>query len=263
MTSPLLDIRNLHVRFTAKTNIWGRPTAYFHALRGISLSVAHGECVGVVGESGSGKSTLAGVVAGFVPASEGQVFYAGNALAHRRHGQKAPDIQMMFQDPQSSLDPVMRVWQIMTEGLAVRGVSRAVRRQKADELAQLVGLSDMHLDRYPQAFSGGQRQRIALARALALEPRLVILDEPTSALDVTVQARILNLLLDLRQRLGLSYLMISHDISVVRHLCHRIYVVRDGEVVEHGLTEHVMKNPKADYTRTLITTTPRVGDSLR
>lgn len=259
--SLLLEVRGLRVRFPTKHDAFGRPSRFHEALRGIDLSVRRGECLGIVGESGSGKTTVANAIVGLVEPSDGEILYEGRRVGpvQSRDRSIASEMQLVFQDPQGSLDPRMRVWSVIAEGLAIRGgMSRAAMRRRAIEIAVTVGLDGDALDRYPHAFSGGQRQRIAIARALALEPRLLILDEPTSALDVSVQAQVLNLLLDLQLSLGLTYVLVSHDISVIAHLSHRVVVMRDGEIVEEGPTATVLSTPSHPYTRALIAAVPRV-----
>ena len=233
------------------------------ALAGASLSVAPGECVGIVGESGSGKSSLANAIMGFVAPSKGLVTLDGRALqldSARRNRADRRAIQMVFQDPFSSLNPALRIATTLTEGLAVHAlVPRAARRARAAEALAEVGLSPDFLDRFPHQLSGGQRQRVAIARALIVEPRVIVLDEPTSALDLSVQAQILNLLLDLQDRRGLGYLFISHDLDVIRHLCHRVHVMLQGDIVESGLTTDVLDHPQHDYTRMLVAATPSMA----
>ena len=259
----VLEVRNLSVRFPTRRDWLGRPQEYIEAVRGVSLGVCAGECLGVVGESGSGKSTLAHALVGLVPLAAGMVRFkdTGNAAAPSGNGSRKSLCQMVFQDPQSSLDPRMRVWEIIAEGLEIRRLGSAgERRAEAEVWAMRVGLGREHLDRKAHEFSGGQRQRIAIARALILTPDLLILDEPTSALDVSVQAQVLNLLLALRESLNLAYLFISHDISVVEHMCEKIIVMRRGEVVESGITEIVVRSPRHPYTQALLSAVTRVGD---
>lgn len=254
MSNALLEIDNVSVRFARGT---------VNAVRGASLSLAKGTCVGVVGESGSGKSTLANVVMGLVAPSSGVVRRNGKVLPPRVEGRNADEkraIQIVFQDPNASLDPRMRVWDCMTEALQVQQkMPRRERLAVAVELGAAVGLQKDQIARYPHELSGGQRQRVAIARALAPDPELVVLDEPTSALDVTVQAQILNLLLALQDQRGLTYLLISHDIGVISHMCHHVAVMRKGEIVEQGDVDTVLTHPSADYTRALIAAVPRVG----
>ncbi|AOU96756.1 peptide ABC transporter ATP-binding protein [Acidihalobacter yilgarnensis] len=249
-----LTVTGLQIRYPVKRDWLGRPRAYAHALNGIDLSVARGETLGIVGESGCGKSTLAQALIGLVTPSSGHVRVAGMSST----GGLQP-VQIVFQDPNASLDPRMRVWRIITEPVFLRSRhSRAELRRMAAALAEQVGLRAEHIDRYAHEFSGGQRQRIAIARALASEPEIIVLDEPTSALDVSVQAQILNLLLSLQQRQNLTYVLISHDVSVIRHMADRVAVMYLGQIVEIGPARSVLGEPRHPYTRLLCESVPRV-----
>jgi peptide/nickel transport system ATP-binding protein len=256
----LLQITDLRVRFVTQRDAFGRPRAHFDALKGVSLDITEGECFGIVGESGSGKSTLAHAVLGLVPTAGGSIHYRGRALADGPPGDALRrEIQVVFQDPKASLDPRWPAWALITEAMEIQRVPAAARRGRAAELMQQVGLPLDKLNARAHAFSGGQRQRLAVARALALQPRLLILDEPTSALDISVQAQVLNLLLALQQQHGLTYLFVSHDLAVIRHMCHRLAVMKDGQVVESGPVHDVLTAPRAAYTRTLLAAVPTVG----
>lgn len=249
----VLALSKVTVRFPTGTDWLGRPTAQVHALNGIDLDVLRGETLGIVGKSGCGKSTLAQVLLGLLKPTEGQVAGAasGNSSA----------MQIVFQDPQSSLNSRMRVWRVITEPVFARSRRpRAELRRLAAELAAKVGLREETLDRYPHEFSGGQRQRIAIARALASDPDVIVLDEPTSALDISVQAQILNLLQDLQRERDLTYVFISHDISVICHMCSRIVVMYLGQVVEIGDAASVLAAPRHPYTRLLLRSAPRLGE---
>jgi peptide/nickel transport system ATP-binding protein len=259
----LLSLRDVSVEFPVGTNWFGRARATVHALSGVDLDIRKSETLGIVGESGCGKSTLAQVIMALQPPTAGKVVFEGVDLATadadtlRRTRRK---FQVVFQDPQSSLDPRMAVWRLISEPLYVAGEHGKGRlKQRAAELAEQVGLRREQLDRYPHEFSGGQRQRIAIARALALNPELVVLDEPTSALDVSVQAQILNLLMDLQRDLRLTYLFISHNIQVVRHISHRIAVMYLGQIVELGSAGDLLDRPSHPYTRTLLAAVPRLA----
>ncbi|MGE0006043.1 MAG: dipeptide ABC transporter ATP-binding protein [Parvibaculaceae bacterium] len=260
---PLLVLEKVVMRFPVGATWLGRPRAHVHALNGVDLTVFKGETLGIVGESGCGKSTLAQVIMALQRPSEGHVLFDGVDLAAADEAQLRRirrRFQVVFQDPQSSLDPRMRAWRLITEPLAVAGErSSRVLKARAAELAGQVGLRAEQLDRYPHEFSGGQRQRIAIARALALSPDLVVLDEPTSALDVSVQAQILNLLMDLQQRLALTYLFISHNVSVVRHIADRVAVMYLGQVVELGAARDILETPVHPYTKTLIAAVPKLS----
>ncbi|MFK0291943.1 dipeptide ABC transporter ATP-binding protein [Streptomyces sp. NPDC090442] len=254
----LAELADVRVEFPARRGSLlrrGRPVA---AVRGVSLHVARGETLGLVGESGSGKSTLARVLAGLRQPTAGAVRFDGRDITRaasdtRLRRELSREVQLVFQDPYASLNPGRTVEEIVTTPLRIHTTLDArSRRLRAVELLDQVGLSSAHLPRYPHEFSGGQRQRIGIARALALRPRLVIADEPVSALDVSVQAQVLNLLMDLRAELGLSLLFISHDLAVVRHFCDRIAVLRDGELVETGTRDAVFTTPRAPYTRELL-----------
>jgi oligopeptide/dipeptide ABC transporter ATP-binding protein len=250
----LLEIVDLSVEFRA-----GRGHVV-RAVDGVSLNIERGETVGLVGESGSGKSTLGRAVLGLVAPQEGLIRFDDRELSHvtsRERRGLATKLQAVFQDPYSSLNPARTVSQILAEPLqAQRSFSRKEIADRVAEMLDRVGLPAESARRYPRQFSGGQRQRIAIARALMISPQLVICDEPTSALDLSVQAQILNLLLDLQQELGLSYLFISHDLSVVQHVSHRIFVMYRGQVMESGSTRHVCEQPAHPYTRALLESSP-------
>ena len=231
------------------------------AVAEVSFDLHAGETLAIVGESGSGKSTTARLVMRLLSATSGQIYWndtdvtslsAGALRPMRRH------IQMVFQDPFASLNPRMKVWQSVAEGLRVHqpGMSTKARRDQVAETMQLCGLDESGMDRYPHQFSGGQRQRIGIARALIVEPKVLVLDEPVSALDVSVQAQILNLLKDIQEKRGLAYLFISHDLSVVRHIADRIAVMFGGRVVEHGDAADVFASPHHPYTQALLQARP-------
>ncbi|GAA0225308.1 ABC transporter ATP-binding protein [Castellaniella daejeonensis] len=253
--APVLDAHEIHVRFPLARDWRGRAVRHAHALNGVSLQVRRGEAFGIVGESGCGKSTLAAVLMGLLKPSEGEL-----RRLPRADGRPA-DVQIVFQDPQSSLDPRLPAWKVIIEPLVAAGrgsVDRAALRARAEVLARQVGLRPEQLGRYVHEFSGGQRQRIAIARALATEPDVIVLDEPTSALDISVQAQILNLLRELRRAHGLTYVLISHNVSVVRHLCDRVAVMYLGQVVEQGPAAQVLESPRHPYTRELLDAVPRL-----
>ena len=264
-TAPLLRFENVHLRFPIGANWLGRPQAQVHALNGIDLEIRRGETLGIVGESGCGKSTLGQVAMALLKPTDGRVLFDGtdpwslNSAELRRLRRR---FQVVFQDPQSSLDPRMPVWQVMTEPLSVgeRHTGHWLK-DRASALAEQVGLRSDQLDRYAHEFSGGQRQRIAIARALALEPDLIVLDEPTSALDVSVQAQILNLLMELQGRLNLTYLFVSHNVSVIRHIADRVAVMYLGQVVEAGPTAPLLSHPAHPYTRALLAAVPTLDRS--
>lgn len=261
LTSPkpaLLALQDVHVRYAIGRDWLGRSKGYAHALNGIDLEVHAGETLGIVGESGCGKSTLAQLLMGLLQPASGTLRYVWNNRDERQH-----HAQIVFQDPQSSLDPRLPVWRIITEPLTVRQRPRAARlRAIAEQLAEQVGLRPESLDRYPHQFSGGQRQRIAIARALSSNPDVIVLDEPTSALDISVQAQILNLLAGLQRERGLTFILISHNVSVVRHLADRVAVMYLGQIVEAGDAATVLDTPQHPYTRLLLDAVPRLGRPL-
>lgn len=234
-----------------------------HALRGIDLDVAAGERFGIVGESGCGKSTLLRILAGLDHPTTGSVRIDGEEIAgvpERRLRGLRRTLQLVFQDPMSSLDPRMRVRDIVAEPLVAQGIGD--RRARVVEALREVGLGPEAVDRYPHQFSGGQRQRISIARALVTRPRILLADEPVSALDVSVRAQVLNLLADLVEELSLTLVLVSHDLSVVRHVCDRVAVMYDGLVVETGPTEQVYTDPQHPYTRRLVAAIPTVERAL-
>ncbi|MFO1105997.1 MAG: ABC transporter ATP-binding protein [Amaricoccus sp.] len=252
--APVVVARDVHLAYTLRAG-FGR-TRPLHVLDGIDLTVHRGETLGLVGESGCGKSTFARVVAGLIPATSGAITLDGEAVtaaggarwrALRRH------VQLVFQDPYGSLNPRRRVGAIIGEPFRIHGLaSGAARKARVQELMELTGLNPEHYNRFPSEFSGGQRQRIGIARALALKPSLLILDEPVSALDVSIQAQILNLMQSLQAELDLTYLFISHDLSVVRHVCDRIAVMEKGRIVELATTDRLFAAPEHPYTRRLL-----------
>jgi peptide/nickel transport system ATP-binding protein/oligopeptide transport system ATP-binding protein len=232
-----------------------------HALRGVDLSVERGECMAVVGESGSGKTTLGNLVLGIEPPSTGTIRFQGRELPAKRGRHLRRRLQVVQQNPMSTLNPKRTIFNSVSLPLAVhRLVPRKEIRDRTAELLRIVGLSPDYMDRYPVALSGGQRQRVALARALAAEPDCIVLDEPTSSLDVSVQARVLELLVDLQQRFGLTYLFITHDLSVVRNIATRVMVLYRGRVVEMGSTESVFAQPRHRYTQMLLSSIPVVSE---
>ncbi len=235
----------------------------FVAVAGATFELSRGETLGIVGESGSGKTTLGRAVLRLIEPAGGRVLFEGRDLAHasgRELRAARARMQMIFQDPAASLNPRMRIAEVITEPLEIHGVgrSRNDRRARAAALLDRCGMPADTLNRYPHEFSGGQRQRIAIARALALNPSLIVCDEPTSALDVSVQAQIINLLQDLQDDLGLAYLFISHDMAVVSHICHRVAVMKGGEILETGECDQVVRSPEHPYTRELLAAVPRM-----
>src|SRR5919106_3868214 len=255
----LVEVRNLTKHFERGGGLLQAKTVV-RAVDDVSFSIEEGETFGLVGESGSGKSTTGRCMLRLIEPTSGEVVFRGeNVLAYNRARMRAArrDMQMVFQDPFSSLNPRMRVGDIVEEPLIIHRIgSKAERRAKGEELFSLVGLDPAVLKRYPHEFSGGQRQRIGLARALALNPSFVIADEPVSALGVSIQAQVINLLMDLQERLGLTYLFIAHDLRLVRHICDRVAVMYQGRIVELGATASLFDAPAHPYTRTLLSAIP-------
>jgi peptide/nickel transport system ATP-binding protein len=255
---PILQLNDVRVRFPVSNDWLGRPRGYAHALNGIDLQVRAGETLGIVGESGCGKSILAQLLMGLIAPSSGALNWAS-----RRDDEGRSNVQIVFQDPQSSLDPRLPIWRIITEPLYARGpVDRTQMRELAARVASQVGIRPEYLDRFPHQFSGGQRQRIAIARALSSDPDIIVLDEPTSALDISVQAQILNLLAELQRARNLTYILISHNVSVVRHMADRVAVMYLGQIVELGHAAQVLDHPRHPYTRLLLEAVPRLGVAL-
>lgn len=256
---PLLEVRHLVKEFTHKKGLFAKATAV-RAVDDISFTIERGETFGLVGESGSGKTTTGRCILRLIEPTSGEVTFDGrDVLALSRTEMRAArrQMQIVFQDPYSSLNPRMRVSDIVEEPLIIHKLgSKAERRERVRELFGLVGLNPDHLQRYPHEFSGGQRQRIGLARALALNPSLVIADEPVSALDVSVQAQVVNLLMDLQQRLQLTYLFVAHDLRLVEHICGRVAVMYLGRIVEMGETAKLFASPQHPYTRALLSAIP-------
>ena len=256
---PLLEVRDLVKEFTRRGGLFQKPSIV-RAVDHVSFSIDEGETFGLVGESGSGKTTTGRCILRLIEPSSGEVRFKGEdvlAFSRARMRQARKDMQIVFQDPYSSLNPRMRVGDIVEEPLIIhRTGPRAQRSARVAELFELVGLDPSQLSRYPHQFSGGQRQRIGLARALALHPSLIIADEPVSALDVSVQAQVINLLMDLQDRLKLTYLFIAHDLRLVRHICSRVAVMYLGRIVEMGPTERLFDAPAHPYTRALLSAIP-------
>jgi len=244
---PLLVTDELRVAY-------GRGRKAHEVLHGVSVSVGPGETLGLVGESGSGKTTLGRAVLGLVPASGGRISFAGEEITQlpaRKRRILAKDVQVVFQDPYSSLNPAMKIQDILREPLLAQGLRRADANERVRELLDRVAMPADTVDRYAREFSGGQRQRIAIARALALNPRLIVCDEPVSALDLSTQRRVLDLLIEIQERSGVAYLFISHDLAVVRHVSHRVAVMYQGEIVELGPARQVTGQPRHSYTKRL------------
>jgi ABC-type oligopeptide transport system ATPase subunit len=257
--TPLLDVRHLTKDFTRQRSTFAT-AATVRAVDDVSFDICEGETFGLVGESGSGKTTTGRCILRLIEPTAGEVRFRGDdvlAFSKRRMRDARRQMQIVFQDPYSSLNPRMRARDIVEEPLIVHRVgSREERRERVRQLFELVGLDPSQLERYPHQFSGGQRQRIGIARALALSPSFVIADEPVSALDVSVQAQVINLLMDLQQRLKLTYLFIAHDLRLVRHICSRVAVMYLGKIVEMGGTGAIFAAPAHPYTRALLSAVP-------
>jgi len=266
-TTPLLQVENLHRVYTMPREKLFGPPPQVHALNGVSFTIEAGRSLGVVGESGSGKSTLARLVMALDKPTQGSVRLDGrdlHALPHEDLRRARRDFQMVFQDPYGSLDPRQTVQRIVCEPLSAQGdVSRDEQHRRAAEVLEAVGLRRADLGKYPHEFSGGQRQRIAIARALITRPRLIVADEPVSALDVSVQAQVLNLMQDLQAEFGITYMLISHDLAVVHHLCDDVAVLWQGRIVEQGPPERLFSAAEHPYTQTLLAAVPEAEPPSR
>jgi len=255
MSDLLLNVENLDVTYPAK----GFGKQGFKALHSVSIQVGQSETLGLVGESGSGKTTLGRAILGLAPVTAGTIQFEGAEISHASRKQRrtlSRDLQVVFQDPYTSLNPSMEVGQILAEPLEIQGMEGAAAKKRIAELLDQVGLPTDALQRMPREFSGGQRQRVAIARALALQPKLIVCDEPVSALDLTTQARILDLFLQIQKDTGVSYLFVSHDLDVVRHISHRVAVMYKGEIVEQGPAAQVTVSPQHPYTQRLLMASP-------
>jgi oligopeptide/dipeptide ABC transporter ATP-binding protein len=265
-SSKILEVKDLKTWFPIKRGVLARTVGHVRAVDGVAFSVARGETLGLVGESGCGKTTLGRTLLGLEKVHSGDVILDGSALSglsRKALQTMRQKIQIVFQDPLSALNPRLNILDILTEGLAQFNLLEEGREAAATRLLEEVGLSDSMMYRYPHEFSGGQRQRINIARAVSMKPAFIVCDEPVSALDVSVQAQIINLMLDLREKYGLAYLFISHDLSVVSHISQRVAVMYLGKIVEHGPTAAVIHSPKHPYTRALIEAVPIPGDRRR
>jgi peptide/nickel transport system ATP-binding protein len=262
LNEPLLQVKNLKTYYPSKRNFWGKPIEFVKAVDDVSFDVFPGETLGLVGESGCGKTTLGRTILRLSPATEGAILYKGQDLTNLKDEslkELRRDIQIIFQDPYSSLNPRMTVGSAILEPMQVHGLyeNDKERKEKVIELLETVSLDSSHFNRYPHEFSGGQRQRICIARALALNPKFIICDESVSALDVSVQAQVLNLLIDLRQKRNFTCIFISHDLSVVKFISDRMVVMNKGKIEEMGFSDEIYNNPKKEYTQKLIEAIPK------
>lgn len=258
---PLLSIEDVTVQYPSKG--WRKPA--FTALKGVSLDIQPGETMGLVGESGSGKTTLGRAVLGLAPVTGGVIRYNGQVISSLNRKERrtlSNEIQVVFQDPYTSLNPALTVLDILSEPLMTAGTGRAAAEQRVTGLLEQVHLPKDAATRLPREFSGGQRQRIAIARALCRDPRLIVCDEPVSALDLSNQSRVLDLFIEIQERTGVSYLFVTHDLSVVRYISHRVAVMYKGEIIESGAADKITTNPDSSYTRSLLLAAP-VPDPMR
>jgi len=267
-TPPLLQVRELSKHYAAPRSSWLKPRTVVKVVDGVSFDLAQGQTLGLVGESGSGKSTTGRMLLRLLPASSGQVRVDGQDVLALPMGEFKPyrqQMQMIFQDPGASLNPAYTIAQSLEEPLQVHAseLGKAERAERVAQLLEQVGLKAAHGQRLPHEFSGGQRQRIGIARALALNPRLIVADEPVSALDVSVQSQILNLMQDLKERHGLSYIFIAHDLAVVRHMSDRIAVMYRGRIVESGSRDQLYGSPAHPYTQLLLASVPRMRATVQ
>lgn len=263
-----LEVKNLKVHYPIRGGFFNKIIDYVYAVDGVDMLIEKGKSYGLVGESGSGKSTIGKAIIGLEKIRSGKIFYEGKEINHKKMRDKNlnynKDIQMIFQDSLSSLNPKKRIIEIITEPLKnFENLSYEEEKRRASELLEIVGLSDDSLYKYPHEFSGGQRQRIGIARSVATKPKLIIADEPVSALDLSVQAQVLNYMKEIQKQFGMSYLFISHDLGVIKHMCDEIFIMYKGRFVEKGLKKDIYGNPQHIYTKRLIAAIPEVNPRNR
>ena len=266
MGEPVIELKNLKKYFRVRSGLFGQKSQYVHAVDDVTLTVNKGEIVGLVGESGSGKTTLARVILNLTKPTESKVVINGVDMSHMSAAQEKKlrrDIAVVFQDPAGNLNPRHTVGKSIMRPMLIHGASRKEAYERALKALEMVKMDASYMDTYPAQLSGGQQQRIAIARALVLDPKIMILDEPTSALDVSVQAQVLNLLLDLQEKLGLTYLVITHDLNVINYICDKVAVMYLGKLVEFGTTDEVLHAPKHPYTKGLMAASPILDPKKR
>lgn len=266
MEAPLVEVKNLKKYFPKNKGLFGGKKSFVKAVDDVSFTIKRGETLGLVGESGCGKSTTGRMLMRLLDPTEGQILFEGNEISSLNDNQirdMRKEFQMVFQDPYASLNPRMKVSDIIAEPLIVHGYPKEKREERVQHLLEVVGLNAYHADRFPHEFSGGQRQRIGIARALAVNPKLIVADEPVSALDVSIQSQILNLLKDLQEEFNLTYLFIAHDLSVVEHISDRVGVMYLGKIVELADKDNLYKEPLHPYTKALLSAVPVPNPRLK
>lgn len=267
MNAPFFEVRDLKKYFKVRSDSLFKKRQWVYAVNGVDFTLAKGETLGLVGESGCGKSTLARSILRLIKPTAGEVFFEGKNildLSKRSMKELRRKLQMIFQDPFSSLNPRMKVEEIIGDALTIHGIkNRSEKKQRVAEILQKVGLQKEHLKHYPHEFSGGQRQRIGIARALVLEPELVVCDEPVSALDVSIQAQIINMLMDLQASMQFSYIFIAHDLSVVEHISTKVAVMYLGKIVEMATKEELYRNPEHPYVQALLSAVPIANPHIK